>query len=342
MKIAIHKRKGGFYQRWINYCETNNISYKAVNCYSNDIVDQLKECDALLWHHNQMNPTDLIIAKQILYALEHSGFKVFPNFNTGWHFDDKLGQKYLLEAIGAPIVPSYAFFSKKDALEWVFKQDFPKVFKLRGGAGSANVDLVRTKKEAIKYINKAFGRGFRQYEPWSNLRERWRKYRLGLTDLYDVFKGVLRFYEEPEFSKTIGYERGYVYFQDFIPDNDSDIRVIVIGKRAFAVRRFIREGDFRASGSGIKEYDREKIDLKLVEISFKFAKKLNSDSLAFDFIYDKGSPLIVELSYGFAVEFYDPCPGYWDNQLNWHEGFFNPQEWMVEDLVNKIKSRAIE
>ena len=60
----------------------------------------------------------------------------FPNFKTVWHFDDKLGQKYLFESIKAPLVTSYAFLYKAGALLWANKASFPKVFKLRGGAGS--------------------------------------------------------------------------------------------------------------------------------------------------------------------------------------------------------------
>ena len=154
----------------------------------------------------------------------------------------------------------------------------------------------------------------------------------------DVFKGVLRFYKEPEFSKTIGYERGYIYFQDFIPNNDFDIRVIVIGKRAFALKRMVREGDFKASGSGNMKFEKSEFDERCVQIAFDTSEKLKSQCLAYDFIFDENKvPLIVEVSYGFAVDAYDACPGYWDENLDWHEGKFIPQEWMIEDLMSLIK-----
>ena len=35
------------------------------------------------------------------YALEHKGIKVFPDSKTCWHFDDKVGQKYLFEELKA-------------------------------------------------------------------------------------------------------------------------------------------------------------------------------------------------------------------------------------------------
>ena len=118
MKIAIHHRKGGFSDRWIDYCENHGIDYKIVNAYDSDIIEQLKDCKALLWNHHQSNFKDKLTARRILFSLEHAGKKVFPNFNTGWYFDDKVAQKYLLEAIGAPLVPSYVFYDKQDAKKW--------------------------------------------------------------------------------------------------------------------------------------------------------------------------------------------------------------------------------
>jgi len=338
MKIAIHKEKDSFSNRWIDYCGKNKIEFKIVNAYQSDIILKLIDCDVFMWHNDHSNPKDILFAKQLLFSLEQKGIVVFPNFNTAWHFDDKVGQKYLLEAVDAPLVPSYVFYSKEMAFKWVENTQFPKVFKLRGGAGSANVKLADTKYEAKKLINKAFGKGFRQYQPWSNLKERWRKYQNGQTNLFDVFKGVLRFYKEPEFSKNIGYERGYIYFQDFIPNNNFDIRVIVIGNKAFALKRMVRKGDFRASGSGEMKFKKEEFDERCIEISFKTSKKLNAQCLAYDFVFNsQNNPLIVEISYGFSIEAYDACPGYWDNKLNWHKGLFNPQNWMIENLIKNFK-----
>jgi glutathione synthase/RimK-type ligase-like ATP-grasp enzyme len=342
MKIAIHNSKDGFHPRWIAYCKKKNISYKIVNCYANDIIKQLDNCDILFWHHSHSKPKDILFAKQLLFSMEQSGLLVFPDFNTAWHFDDKVGQKYLLEAVNAPLVNSFVFYSKIEALDWAENADFPKVFKLRGGSGSANVKLAENKSEAIGYINKAFSKGFRQYEPLTNLIERWRKYRNGLVNFNDVFKGILRFFKEPEFSKIIGYERGYVYFQEFIPNNNFDIRVIVIGNRGFALKRMVREGDFKASGSGDMKFAKEEFDERCLKIAFETNRKLKSQCLAYDFVFDvNNEPLIVEVSFGFAVDAYDSCPGYWDLNLIWNEESFNPQEWMIADMVKRITAKKL-
>lgn len=335
MKIAIHSTKGSFSERWIAYCEANQIKFKLVNCYKSDIIQQMEDCDVLMWHHFQTNPKDVLFAKALLFSLAQSGKKVFPDFYTNWHFDDKVGQTYLLEAIGAPVVPTYLFFDKKSALEWAETTIFPKVFKLRGGAGSSNVKLIRTKTNAKKHIRKAFGEGFSNYNKIGSLKERLRKWRLRKATFIDVVKGIVRFIYPPHFVKVLGKELGYVYFQDFIPDNDFDIRVVVIDDKAFAIKRMVRKNDFRASGSGFIRYDKDNFKDEWIKLAFDINEKIKSQSLALDFVFDKGQPKVLEISYGFVKEGYDSCVGYWDNNLNWHEGKFDPYGWMVEALIKR-------
>ena len=337
MKLGIHQTKGSFSERWIDYCEAKGIAYKLVNCYSSDIIKQLEDCDALMWHFNHKSPKASKFAKQLLFSVQAAGKIAFPDLNTVWHFDDKVGQKYLLEGIKAPMAPAYVFYSKQEALEWAGLTNYPKVFKLRKGAGSDNVRLVKSKNEAVRLINKAFGRGFSQYEAGSNLKERYRKYRLGKTTLWDVLKGIIRLAYTTEYAKVTGKEIGYIYFQDFIPGNDHDMRIIIIDNKAFAIKRMVRKNDFRASGSGFILYEKEYFDDETVRLAFEVSKMLRAQCMAYDFVYLGGKPLIVEISYGFVKEGYDPCIGYWDKDLTWHEGKFNPYGWMIEDLISGIK-----
>ncbi len=335
MKLAIHNTNWGFPQDWISYCEQNGIAYKLVDAYSSDIVEQVRDCDVFLWHHHHILAKDSLFAKQLLFALQQSGKKVYPDFNTSWHFDDKLGQKYLLEAINAPFAPTMAFYSKDEALKWIDRANFPKVFKLRGGAGSSNVQLVKSKNEAKHFISKAFGRGFPAYDKLGNLLETWRKFRLKKAGVMDLLKSVRRLFVSTEFARVHGRERGYIMFQDYIAGNAFDIRVITIGNRAFAIKRLVRKNDFRASGSGYILYDKHEIDERCVGIAFQVTEKLKAQCLAYDFVFDKGEPLIVEINYGYAHEAYFPCPGYWTRDMQWHVGKFNSAHWILEVLIEK-------
>jgi len=337
MKIGFIHTKGSFSERWIDYCEEKSIPYKLVHCHNSKIVQQLNDCDALMWHFNHKSPSASKFAKQLIYAIETSGKKVFPDFNTIWHFDDKVGQKYLLEAIGAPLVTSYVFYSRKDALDWAIHTEYPKVFKLRNGAGSDNVRLVKSKDAANRLIRKAFGRGFKQYETLKSLKERYRLYRLGKANLWVLIKGIIRLVHTTEYARITGREKGYIYFQDFIPGNNHDIRVIVVGERAFAIKRMVRKNDFRASGSGSILYEKEHFNEETVRLAFEITDKLNAQCMTYDFVYLDGRPLVVEISYGFTKEGYDACPGYWDKNLKWYDGKFNPYGWMVDNLIKSIR-----
>lgn len=338
MRIAIHHTPNTFSDTWIAYCEKKSIPYKLVNCYDSNIIEQVSDCDALMWHHNHASYKDLLFAKQLLYSIEQAGKHVFPNFNTTWHFDDKVGQKYLFEAIGAPLVPSYVFYDKVSAEKWANSTSYPKVFKLRGGAGAANVKLVKSKAEALNKIRQAFGRGFSPFDRLGLLKERWRRFKMKEDTFLGVMKGIGRLFIPTEFAKMSNREKGYVYFQDFIPNNEFDTRVVVIhGEKALAERRFVRKNDFRASGSG--KFDYNDIHPEIIKQAFKIAQQLELQSIAFDFVMKNEEPLVIEMSYGYGTQGISNAPGYWDTNLNWHEGKYDSQKWVIEKIIQDIKKK---
>lgn len=338
--IAIHREGSEFddrwSDRWIAMCSQNNIPHRIVDCYSSSIIDQLEGCTGLMWHWNQQDYRGALFARQLFHSLSTSGLLTFPDLGSVWHHDDKVGQKYLLEAVGAPLVKSYVFYDLESARDWCETTNYPVVFKLRGGAGSVNVRLVRSKREAIRLISKSFGAGFNPIDKWSRVKDR--LWRLKRDRNIAAFKSLLGGFGRLVVPNKVdlGYqkERGYAYFQEFVPGNKFDTRLIVVGDRCFGVRRFNREGDFRASGSGVKDYNHESIDIEAVRIAFETAGKLQSTSMAFDFLQSPTGPKIVEISYCYVMgKFYDDCVGYWDSDLNWHDVSVDPQRFILEDFL---------
>ncbi|MBF0452032.1 MAG: hypothetical protein HQK75_15120 [Candidatus Magnetomorum sp.] len=336
-KLAIHEKKGSFSDRWIQYCNKNNIPYKLVNCYSSKIIHDLQGVHGLLWHWSHFEPDGQLVARQLIAAIKQMGIIVFPNIDTCWHYDDKVAQKYLMEAISAPMVPSHVFLNISDALEFIENATYPLVFKLRCGAGSQNVQWVHTKKEAKKLCHKAFNKGFsaakgyfsdaktkiRKVESFNALIEKAKRLPVSLKNI------VIN-------KKLLSIQKGYIYFQDFIPNNTTDTRITVIGDRAFGFQRKVRPGDFRASGSGHIVYDTDQIDLRCVEISFQVSKQLNTQSLSFDYIFDQNNhPKICEISYCYQNKAVYDCPGYWDQQLNWKQGHVWPEDAILSDLIRE-------
>jgi len=335
--IAIHTKSGHFAPGWVAYCHENDIAFKEVDCFTSDIIQQLRGCTALLWHWPHHDYRAQLFARQLIASVEEMGLLVFPNTATCWHYDDKVGQKYLLEAIDAPLIPTFVFYDRRSALEWIEETTFPKVWKLRGGAGSQNVHLVRSRQAARKIVKRSFGSG------WNNsrfhaFRDRIWHFRRdrALGTFLNIGRGAARIVFPRKETVSSVKQSGYVYFQEFVPNNTFDIRIQVIGNRAFGLKRFVRSGDFRASGSGQLEYDPCQLPLECVEIAFDVCGQLNAQSLAFDFVVKSGRYLIVEISYAFPASFYSPCPGYWDSSLNWQAGPITPERFILEDVLHAL------
>jgi len=333
--IAIHDQPGSFSDDWISYCKEHNVDYKIVNCFDSDIINQLENCAGLMWHWYHWDSKAILFARQLTYSLEHIGIRVFPDSKTCWHFDDKIGQKYLLEAIHAPLAPSFVFYDKGQAKNWVARTTFPKVFKLRIGASSVNVRLVKNKIHANKLINRAFGNGFRAIGRMNSLKDRFINLQKGkdLTALIHLFKGLVRLIF-PEYDERMRVrEKGYIYFQEYIPGNKYDIRVVVVRDKAFAIKRMIRKNDFRASGGGDKNYRYTEIPLECIESAFLWADKLDMQCVAFDFLPHDKKMFLAEISYSFVTKVF---PGFWNKNLNWNEGSFKPAWFIIEDFLNTL------
>lgn len=340
--IGIHDQPGSFSDRWLAWCQEKQIPFRRLNCLASDIINQCSDLRAVLWHWTLVSLDAPLVARQIIASLEQAGLLVFPNTNTCWHYDDKLGQKYLLEAIGAPLIPTWSFIEPARAKEWIAEASWPKVFKLRCGAGAENVRLVSSRAEAEALCNRAFGTGFpasANYLYDASVRLR---HTANWTAFWEKLKRAPR-----SIAETVRHRRhaprqwGYVLFQEFMPANAFDTRVTIIGNRAFGAMRRNRPNDFRASGSGDCCFDPRQVDVRCVSIAFEVADRLGTQSLACDFLFDvERQPRICELSYcSVASPVYD-CPGYWDENLNWHAGHFWPQDLIIEDLLEELQKQS--
>lgn len=333
--IGIHERPGSFSDRWIMFCTEKGIPFRCVNCLATDVVRQCEELDGLLWHWAQDEPASLLVARQILASLERKGLVVFPNVNTCWHYDDKVAQKYLLEAIGAPLIPTWVYTNEVDALRWIEGATWPKVFKLRCGAGSKNVRLVRSRSQAAALCRQAFGQGFPAAAGYlTDMQTRLRKTRTAHEFWERLARAPRTLQNVLALQRRKPRQQGYLYFQEFLPGNAFDTRITIIGDRAFGFMRLNRPNDFRASGSGSIVYEHEKIDKRCIEIAFRVADRIGTQSLAFDFLFNaQHEPMIGEISYCYMPSAVHACEGQWDHQGVWHPGHVWPEEAILEDML---------
>ncbi|MCY1634888.1 ATP-grasp domain-containing protein [Marinifilum sp. D737] len=336
MKIAIHNGTG-LNEKSIKYCEANGLNYITVDAYSADIIEYLKNENVthFLWHFNHNLPEDILMARNVLYSLGSCDIKVYPDFNTGWYFDDKVAEKYILEAIDAPVVKSWPFYHKDTAMKWLRDEaEYPIVAKLRRGAGSYNVVLLKNFRQAKKYCNKMFSSGLSPAPKILADVSTKLKVSRKRGDVLNRLKRLPNFVKYMTHArKQFPKEKGYVYFQEFIAGADCDYRIVVVGDRAWGSMRKVRENDFRASGAGMSYEDPTLIPEFLVKVAFDIQKRLKAQSMSFDFVLDKeGNPHIVEISYCFGFDGGDGS-FYWNRELELVHEDFTLEELILEQFL---------
>lgn len=318
-------------KKHISIMEYNNIEWIHLAIDKKNFYHDLNKCSHLIFCIAGRTSHKYIAS--ILFTLNEQLLKkrIFPNYNSYWTFDDKIKETILLEMKNFPIIESKVFFEKERAKEWINMQNqYPLVFKLKAGAGSMNVILIKSKKQGLKIVRIMFGKGvYSERAPFGRVKIK------ALKKVRDLVQILYRFINNRDISNYWELEKNYVYFQKFLPNNGYDTRITIIGNRAFAFRRFNRENDFRSSGSGKIDYNQKDINLKMLQIAFKISKEFKFSSMAYDFLYDEEEPVIGEISYAYQdIAIYN-CPGYWDESLKWHEGHFWPEFFHLVDLLSK-------
>jgi len=346
VKVAIHRDTDSppdYPERWACCLERASVEVRWVNLRRPDAIDQVRDCHGVMWHWEYL-PHERQVAPNILHAIEaYLGIPVFPDHCTCWHYDDKVAQYYVLQALEIPMPRTWVFWDREPARQWAHGTTYPKVFKLKTGSSSSNVHLVRSEADALELIDLMFGpgtypRGFRTVVPGLDLLPEKRS---------PLQAAAARLAQLSQLERLPLHERGrhwwqpeknYVYFQDFVPDNAGDTRIVVIGRRAFGLSRANRSGDFRASGSKLFDWDPRRIDPACIRLAYRISSALDAQSMAYDFLVDPGGrPVVTEMSYTYLDWPLAQCDGYWDPDLVWVAGRMWPQAAQVEDFIARVR-----
>lgn len=342
LKIAIQPdqvthRNGerqSYSDRWIELARERGIEMIPVDVYANDIIERIAACDAFMWRYD---PSALprLYAGRLLYAIEDGlGMPVYPSLKSRWHFEDKVGQYYFLRAAGIPTPATDVSWTRAQAEVFCKNAGYPFVLKLATGYQSSNVRLVRNREDALFYVDQLFTRGATSlgYRPASRVRQLLRRCRAAT----EVMRGHSPYGPTPE----ADLQYGYFFAQEFLPNNDFDTRVTITGNRAFVFRRFNRDGDFRASGSGHFDWDPNQVGEDAVRLGYHVAHQLGSQTLTVDILRRGSEPVIIELGLAYASWCVRDCPGHWvitgepdSGTLEWVEGSMRPEDAIFADFV---------
>ncbi|OLF36412.1 RimK family alpha-L-glutamate ligase [Psychrobacter sp. Cmf 22.2] len=156
--------------------------------------------------------------------------RIIPSYDILMSHENKGFQELYRTELGFGDLKGNYFFDIDDS-----NLPLPKVLKTVSGAGSSGVFLVKNEKDLLdikkKHFNVSNKRKVIKFQ---------RKIRLQAEEflIYNYrHKGFNRFVE-----------------QDFIPNLANDFKILVFGDRYYSLKRNIKEGDFRASGSGLFEH----------------------------------------------------------------------------------------
>jgi len=291
-----------YYPKFERFLKNNNIKYDYFDIHSYDWLKQVRKFNIIVWR-TPSSPAEQTEAMQKIFFLEKIGIKCFPSFEEVFKYEDKVVMHYFYQIHSLPEIETFVTYSKDDAIEFATSAKYPIVSKISTASASKGVSILRSKRSALKLINKSFQ--------------------------YDGNKTYWKYVNQKD----------YVYFQKFIDDAKFDLRVIVISDSLFGYYRFPNKGDFRASGAG--HYEKKEIPTAAMDIAWETKKKYGSHCLATDFVYSPKDDqyYIIESSIFIGVEtamqlLIDGLPG---RYIRNSEGVYNFEQgkYWIQELALK-------
>lgn len=161
MKLGILKSWEHYHHAYIGACQFLNVEYKVIDILASDWITLVKDsqCDGFLAHP----PCDIQERKSIydekLYFLSHfMKKKIYPTFDELYIYENKRNMSYFLETFDYPHPKTRVFSRREDAMKFLEDASFPLAFKSNIGSGASGVSIIKSKNEAVKFINQVFGR----------------------------------------------------------------------------------------------------------------------------------------------------------------------------------------
>ncbi len=228
---------------------------------------------------NNFNSNDVVIytsfyndeirsyLKDILYFIKDHCL-IIPSYETLLAHENKGFQEVMRKQLDIDELSGQYVFDLDQ-----INQSYPFVLKTVSGSGSSGVELVRNVKDIISNENKH-----------------------GRLPLTRIMKNFIRSKQLPSENYLL-----YSYFyrpfkrfvvQPFIDNLSCDYRVLVIGQRFYSMRRDVRKGDFRASGSMKFHYD--DVPIELLDYAEKLFNKLDNPFISMDLALKDDKPYLIE------------------------------------------------
>jgi len=315
----------GKYERILTH---NGIKCIRLDIHDPDFWKHLENLDLFIYE-GQKHTVATEIARSVLPVIDHNKhIKCIPGISTFWPCNDRIKSYYLLRQTGFPVPQTYIFWHKSRALEWVRNAPLPLVFKLKTGIGAQNSFVINCQKQAKLLINRMFGKGVCVSEISSSRDQAYKLYPERILDkasseMRGIFSNMSEFIWEKQ--------KNYVLFQEYISERKSEVRILVIGNRAFVLEAHSHDQYGSVRNNLNKGY--QGTEELCMEMAFDICRKLKVRYITGIFIVDKENrPFITDLTFDIPSDT-EVVKGYWDHEFRWHNGPFWPEYFCLEDLL---------
>jgi glutathione synthase/RimK-type ligase-like ATP-grasp enzyme len=302
---------------WIKACEAynNEIEYRVVNLTSNVWLDEIQKCsfDILLAKPGGLTAPFKQLYDERIYILAYIlRYKIFPSPLEIFIYENKRVLSYWLKANNISHPETFVFYNLEEMPDFVKHAEFPMVAKTNIGASGSGVKIIKSKRNAFKYIKETFsGKGsYQRTGPNTAKGEYFKRGTHYLFHPSDIGK-KLDIYR----TRAASLQKGFVIFQEYIP-HEFEWRVVRIGESFFAHKKFKR-GE-KASGALIKIYENPPFEL------LDFVKEITGRH---EF-------------YSQAVDIFESNRGYLVNEMQCIFGQSDPYQMLVDGKPGRYKFYA--
>jgi len=234
----------------------------------NDLSGMIK--GSYFFYASSQYPEYYSAIEDILLLIKEKGGILIPDFIHFKAHENKFLQEIVKTDLNIRCPQSWLISSLEEGREKIKKIGFPAVAKLSSGYGSKTVSLIKTKDEGMKFLEK-------NLIPVVKKRKNFLKYRKQVKDI----KG-----NHP-------LKVGKIILQEYIDGIENDWKILVFGNRIFYLKRYFRDNDFRASGSGNFDSNVHP-DKEILEFAMKVRKLLKTPWVSLDIIKRESDIYLIE------------------------------------------------
>ena len=294
--------------------------------------ERIKDSIIFYTFSQKMNRRSYVI--DLIHCLDDGSNMLIPSREMLQCHENKGYQELYKKKINFTSLKALYFSSVEELSD--YEIHFPIVLKTVDTSNGKGVFLVHNHNQLMKYIQHLEKQGI-----FTKIDLVRRKY----------FRRKKFYKEYPDYNNRIDYfeyrdyilkEKNFI-LQEFVPGLKSDYRVLVLYDKYYVMKRFTREGDFRASGTKIQDYDVE-FNLDLMNYAKDVYDQFDTPFLSMDIgVHQKKFSLFEFQALHFGLNVFIKTKGYYtlDNG-DWRfiEAKSSIEKEMAEALIKYIQSRG--